>query len=139
MIRALALALALLAAGSAAAEDAFKVVVHPTSTEDALARAQLSQLFLKKMTRWPGGQGVSPVEPADDKLRERFCRAVHGKSLNAVRSYWNQLIFSGREVPPLEKPSDDEVLAYVRATPGAIGYVSAAAETPGVKTVSLKE
>ena len=34
-------------------------------------------------------------------------------------------MFAGRAVPPAERASDAEVLAYVRATPGAAGYVSA--------------
>ena len=33
--------------------------------------------------------------------------------------------------------TDREVLAYVRLKPGAIGYVSEATETPGVKVVAI--
>ena len=51
--------------------------------------------------------------------------------ISAVESYWQQQIFAGKEVPPAAKPSDEEVLAYVRSTPGAIGYVSAGASTTG--------
>jgi hypothetical protein len=48
--------------------------------------------------------------------------------VSAVESYWQQAIFSGRSVPPLEKASDAEVLAFVRANPGAVGYVSGGAD-----------
>jgi ABC-type phosphate transport system substrate-binding protein len=137
--RTILLALALAAAAPAAAEDAFKVVVHPSNPAAAMTKAQVSQLFLKKATRWPGGQTVQPIEVADDRVRERFCQQVHGKSLNAVKAYWNQLIFTGREVPPLEKRGDDDVLAYVRANPGAVGVVSAAAAGAGVKVLAVKD
>jgi ABC-type phosphate transport system substrate-binding protein len=127
-------ALALAAALPAGADD-FKVVVHPGNPFGELTTAELSRLFLKKTIRWPEGRPVQPVEPAVPSLRERFALTVHGKSLDAVKAYWNQLIFSGRDVPPLEKPDDAGVLAYVRANPGAVGYVSPGAALTGVKVL----
>lgn len=136
------LALALLAspAAATAADDGFRLVVHPSNgVADELTRAQISQLFLKKTTRWANGNRVEPVEPNDVGLRDRFCRRVHGKSAAAVKSFWNQQIFAGREVPPLEKAGDAEVLAVVRSRPDAIGYVSARADVTGVKVVPTKD
>lgn len=137
-MRPLLLALLLLLLGvaaPAAAADEFKVVVHPDNPVAHLTQAQVSRLFLKKTLRWPEGRTVHPVEPASPRLRERFALSIHEKSLNAVKSYWNQLIFSGRDVPPLEKADDAGVLAYVRAEPGAIGYVSPGADLSGVKVL----
>jgi ABC-type phosphate transport system substrate-binding protein len=136
-MRALPALLAALALGFArpAAADAFKVVVHPDNPVGHLTTAELSRLFLKKTLRWPEGRPVRPVEPASPKLREKFCRAIHDKSLNAVKSYWNQVIFSGRDVPPLEKPDDAGVIAFVRGDTGAIGYVSPGADLSGVKVL----
>jgi hypothetical protein len=55
----------------------------------------------------------------------------------AVRTYWNQLIFSGRELPPAERRGDAAVVAFVRDTPGGVGYVSTGAEVAGVKVVAV--
>jgi len=137
--RLVALLLAL-AAAPAAADDAFKVVVHPSNKgAAALGRAELSKLFLKKSTRWPDGKEVQPVEPAETAVRERFARKVLDKSPMAVKAYWNQQIFAGRDVPPLEKPSDAEVVAYVRQNPGAVGYVSVGADTSGLLVIPLRD
>lgn len=133
-----ALVVLLLAAEPPAQAGDFKVVVHPDNPVGALTVAQVSRLFLKKTLGWAEGRPVQPVEPASPALRERFAQAVHGKSLNAVRSYWNQLIFSGRDVPPLVKPDDAGVLALVRADPGAIGYVSSGADLTGVKVLTVQ-
>jgi len=129
--------LALAAPGEARAED-FKVVVHADNPAGQIGRDQLSRLFLKKTLRWPDGVAIQPVEPTAPRLREAFAGQVHRKSPNAVKSYWTQLIFSGRDVPPLERPGDAEVLAYVRANRGAVGYVAASSETPGVKTLAVR-
>ena len=56
-----------------------------------------------------------------------------------VKAYWQQMIFSGREVPPPEKASAKDVVAFVSANRGGVGYVPAG--TPlgeGVKTVDVK-
>ncbi len=117
--------------------DGFRVVVHPDNPAASLGRAQVSQLLLKKQLRWPDGTPVQPVEPSSEALRREVAESVHQKSLNAVKAYWNQQIFSGRDVPPLERLGDAEVLAYVRANRGAIGYVSAGADLAGAKAVDL--
>jgi len=131
----LATLVALAAAPAAAAEPDFVVVVHPATPVASLSRAQLSSCFLKKTTRWPDSSPVRPVEPLDPRLREAFARRVHQRSAAAIAAHWNALIFSGRDLPPLEKATDADVIDYVRTTPGAIGYVSAGADTTGVKAL----
>ena len=125
------------AALPAGAADGLLVVVHPDNPEASMTAGQLSRLFLKKSIRWPDGVEARPVEPATPQLRERFAVEVHEKSLAAVRAYWTQLIFSGRDVPPIEKARDADVLAYVRANRGAVGYVSPSADTAGVKVLTV--
>jgi ABC-type phosphate transport system substrate-binding protein len=130
---------ALAAAPARAAPDGFVVVVHPDVRAERLDRGELSRLFLKKATRWPDGRVVKVVEPADEKLRGAFAEKVHGKSLSAVRAYWNQVVFSGRDVPPAEKAGDAAVVQYVRSNPGAIGYVAAGSDTAGARAVPVRD
>ena len=58
--------------------------------------------------------------------------------ISAIESYWRQQIYSGRGVPPPVKATDADVVAFVAANPGGIGYVSAAADTAGVKVVEIR-
>jgi hypothetical protein len=71
-------------------------------------------------------------------VRKRFSEAVLKRSVGAVRSYWQQRIFSGRDVPPPEVDSDEAVMAYVARYPGAIGYVSGTTKLVGVKELALR-
>jgi hypothetical protein len=132
-----ALATALLLAAPAALAEDFKVVVHPDNPAAEIDRQALSRLFLKRTLRWPDGTPAEPVEPAAEPLRARFADAVHGKRLAAVRAWWNQQIFSGRDVPPLEKQGDAEVVAWVRAHRGGVGSVGAGADTAGTKVLPV--
>jgi ABC-type phosphate transport system substrate-binding protein len=143
-LRAAAVLAVLAFAGAAprasAEETSFRVIVHPSNPADAVTRKALSELFLKRTTRWPDGAAVHPVEPPErSTTRAHFLVGVIGKSALAVRMFWNRRVSEGREAPPLEKPSDDEVVAYVRATPGAIGYVSPAASVSGVKVLPISD
>jgi ABC-type phosphate transport system substrate-binding protein len=69
--------------------------------------------------------------------RANFSKSIHGKPVSSIKAYWQQRIFTGRGVPPVEKDNDREVLNYVKANPGAIGYVSNAAKVSGVKVVNI--
>lgn len=127
----------MLIAGAAQAAS-YKVIVNNSVPANSLSKKAASDLFLKKTTKWENGSAVLPVDQVDSSsAREGFSKAVHGKPTAAVKSYWNQQIFSGRDVPPVEKKSDAEVLAFVRSTPGAIGYVSDTAPVDGVRVVTV--
>ncbi|RKH13184.1 hypothetical protein D7V97_06345 [Corallococcus sp. CA053C] len=116
----------------------YKVVVHPSNPVTEVSRSRLSQLFFKKSTQWDSGTTAMPVDLNDSSpVRAAFCDEVLKRSLPAVRAFWQQRIFSGRDVPPPELPSETEVLAFVRANPGAVGYVAVGTPTPGLKVVAI--
>jgi hypothetical protein len=117
----------------------FRLIVHPSNPQRAAERAFLADAFLKKATRWEAGETIRPVDlrPAATP-RKRFTERVLKRSVGAVRSYWQQRIFSGRDVPPPELDSDDEVLAFVAKYPGAVGYVSGATKLRGVKELVVQ-
>ncbi len=123
------LALGLAAGPTLAQSAAYRVVVNATNATSTLPRAELARLFLKKSSAWPDGRGAQPVDLGENSpARRAFSKAVLDRDVPAVRAYWQQQIFSGRGVPPPEKTSDADVLAYVRANPGAVGYVSTGAD-----------
>jgi ABC-type phosphate transport system substrate-binding protein len=129
----------LMLAVSASAAEGFKVVVNEARGVSSLTKAEVSAMLLKKTTEWGDGTPVTPVDqPAASPVRKTFSSRIHGREAAAVKSYWQQQIFAGRGVPPVEMASDEEVLAYVRSHPGAIGYVSDSAGTDGVKVVTVE-
>ena len=119
-------------------QEAVRVVVHPATPVQVLSREEVSRLFLRKVARWADGRPVQPVDQRDGTpARDAFSRAVHRRSAGMMREYWQRQVFSGRQIPPPEDESDAAVLAFVRATPGAIGYVSAAADLQGVRVLTV--
>ncbi len=140
------LALAVLSALSAALWSSaqssdFKIIVHIDNPVDSLSAKDVSNLLLKKKTKWDADGFKVAADPIDldggTSARESFSRAVHGRSVSSIKSYWQRKIFSGSDVPPPEVGSDAEVVAFVSNRPGAIGYISANARLDGVKEITI--
>jgi hypothetical protein len=137
-------ALLALAAGAAAAAAAAvparcagaqaPVVVANAAGPASLSRDDVGRAFFKR-----GGGLLAVDQRKSARVRDAFSRAFLGRPASAVAVHWQEQIFAGREVPPPERGSDAEVLAYVRANPNAIGYVSAGAELgAGVRAVAIR-
>ena len=118
----------------------FKVIVNDANSISEISKDQLSDIFLKKTSKWNDNKKIVPVNlNAESNTRQSFAKSVHNKSVNAVKAYWQKKIFTGKGVPPVEKRSDAEVIAFVKDNPGAVGYVSSNAAVSAVKVVKVKE
>jgi ABC-type phosphate transport system substrate-binding protein len=121
------------------AADGYRLIAHPAISLRSLSRAEASRIFLKRSAKWPDGSPATPVDlPPDSKTREAFSRDVHGKSASAVDAYWQKQVFSGSALPPATRANDGEVIRFVRATAGAVGYVAADADLSGVRSIEVQ-
>jgi ABC-type phosphate transport system substrate-binding protein len=138
--------LALIPMNGLAARDEgyFVVIVNAKNPTDTVDRKFLQDTFFKRITRWPEDGIIQPVDQRPDSpIRRVFSEAVLSRSVMGVKSYWQQLIFSGTDVPPPELGDDEEVVRFVARTPGSIGYVSPAvhpgsSSALGVKAVTVR-
>lgn len=127
------------ATSSTAAEVGFKVIVHPDNPVTQLDRKFVRDAYLKKAVDWNHGATIRPIDLANPgNVRERFIHEVLNKSPTQLRNYWNQQIFSGKGVPPPQAKSPENVVAFVTANPGAIGFIPASASVGNAKVVTVK-
>ena len=125
---------------TATAQNKYKIIVNNSNSVSALSKADISKYFLKKITSWSNGSEIMPVDQTDNNsVREDFSQDIHGKSVAAIKSYWQVKIFSGRAVPPPMAGSDKDVIEFVRSNPAAIGYVKAGVSTSGVKVIDVTD
>ncbi|MDP2341200.1 MAG: hypothetical protein Q8O67_09590 [Deltaproteobacteria bacterium] len=117
-------------------EPSFRVIVHKSNPVTSMSRSDLERLFLKKESRWSEDRPADPIDQASTSpVRAEFSRLVLHKSTDAVVSYWQQRIFSGRGVPPALRGSEAEIVDYIAKSPGGVAYVSAAADLKDTKVV----
>lgn len=119
--------------------EGFSVIVNVDNAMKEASRDFVAEAFLKKTTRWRDGEAIRPVDlPPDSATRRQFSDSVLKRSVAAVRSYWQQRIFTGRDVPPPELDGDEAVVRYVAKHPGAIGYVGWNAKLAGVRVLTVR-
>jgi ABC-type phosphate transport system substrate-binding protein len=119
---------------------AYRLIVHPTNPARVIDRGFVAQAFLKKITHWPSGEALEPIDlDPRSPVRRRWSSDVLNRTVEAVKTYWQQMIFSGRSLPPPEVSTDEQVIDFVLHRPGAIGYVSADANLCGARALSLRQ
>jgi len=106
-------------------DAAIAVVVGRGQTESTpLSQALVAGIFARKRQLWRDRSSILPVNlPASHPLRRNFSRWVFDKTPEEMQDYWNDQYFHG-VVPPPVLASEEAILRFVAATPGAIGYVS---------------
>jgi len=128
------------AQGGATSAGGYQVIVHPNAPSTAVDRQFLEDAFLKKVTMWPRGEAIRPADlTPNSNVRREFTEAVLKRSVEAVRSYWQQRIFAGRDLPPPEFNTDDNVVKYVLTHEGAVGYVSGSANLKEAKVLTVTQ
>ena len=107
-----------------------------------MSKKELTKVYLKKTVKWAHGGAVAPVDlPVSSAVRNAFSKDVLRKSAPAMQAFWRKRVFQGVGVPPIVMASDAKVLAYIKRTPGAVGYVANATNTSrasGVKVIGVK-
>lgn len=132
--RVLASLLAWSAAPARAAPGQLAIIVAPEGAPAALSSAELALVY-RRQKLYLGGQRVQPVNlPAQHPLRRWFSQQLLGQTPEEMEGYWRGLYFNG-VVPPFVLASEEAVVRFVAATPGAIGYVSACALDRRVRVV----
>jgi len=135
----IAFSLAALVGAAPASAQQYRVIVNAANPTTTLTKEDLARVYLKKMSSWKNGGAVTVVDLGPKSpVRAEFSATVLGRDVPTMKNYWQQSLFSGRGVPPIEQPSEEQVVAFVAANPGAIGYVSNDAQLTGnVKTIAV--
>jgi len=129
----------LLAVGwvSQASASDIKIVANASVGASSASLQEIKAVFLLAKSALSDGSHVQPVIGKGPAYAE-FCQEYLGKTPLGLETFYRSLVFSGTGAQPKTLNSDDEVLAYVAKTKGAVGYVSAGASTTGVKTLEVK-
>jgi ABC-type phosphate transport system substrate-binding protein len=132
----LTLALTSGSAGVSARADVV-AVVSAKSTVTTLTNAQVTDIFLGKVSRFPNGTPALPIDqPEGSVARDQFYAKFLGKSAAQIKAFWSKIIFTGRGQPPKEAADSLDVKKRISENPAAIGYIEESAIDPSLKVVS---
>lgn len=130
-------AVLVLAVGAMATAADVQVIANPGVTALDVSAAELKEVFLGSRAA-VGSGAVEPVLAQGGAAHEAFLKTYLGKSDQALKSHFKTLVFTGKGSMPKSLPSDAEIVKYVAATKGAIGYVGADTDLSGVRKLTVK-
>jgi hypothetical protein len=92
----------------------------------SMTNTKIQRVFTGKETLWKNGKTVVICLPGTKsaKAQEVYTK-VYNKSVKEVQKFWLSLVFQGRAKSPMFFDSEQEMVDYVKRTPGAIGVVTA--------------
>jgi len=114
-----------------------KVIANPSVSGGSVSADELKDVYLENSDSL-GGSHVQPVLQKGGAVHDAFLKDYLGKSDSMLQTYYRSLVFTGKGEMPKAFASDAEIVAYVAKTKGAVGYVSSATDTAGVKVLSVK-
>jgi TonB family protein len=129
-------ALALLGVVDLGASDV-KVIANPSIGTDTISAAELRGVFQLQRKKLKDGSSVEPVLQKEGAVHSAFLKTFLGRDSEEMHIYYQGVVFTGKASMPKELSSDSEVIEYVAKTRGAIGYVSATANTAAVKVLTV--
>ena len=119
--------------------ESVRIIANQNLKIDTIKAEELKRVFLEENILLEGAH-VEPVLEKEGLVHEAFLHEYIGQTDDNLQSYYRLLSFTGRGSIPKAMGSDNEVVAYVARTRGAIGYVSSSTTTTkGVKTLVVED
>lgn len=100
-------------------------IANPEVSAKTLSATQTRLFFGMRLNQWEDARPVRVfVLPDEHPVHAGYCKSVLHIFPHQLRTVWNRQVFSGTGQAPVEVRSEEEMLARVAQTPGAIGYIS---------------
>jgi len=101
------------------------VVVSVQNPTETLSRAELSDIYLGRLNRFPNGTAVVPVDQRESSpAYTEFYRYYLEKTPTQIKAHWSKLIFTGRGQPPARVANESAMANAIAASSRAIGYLN---------------
>ena len=113
-----------------------RIIANPSVKADAISATEIKSVFLEERNSLRDGMHVEPVLSRAG-AHSVFLRDYIGQDDDALQNYYRSLVFTGKGSMPRALHTDEEVVAYVAKTRGAIGYVGATVTLDGVKILAV--
>lgn len=116
-----------------------RIIAHEDLDIESLSRDDLRRIYLGQLSSWDGAQHIVPFMLTINGTHQLFLQRIIRRSSAQFMAYWKRSVFTGKGLPPRALESELDIVRLVRQTPYAIGYVDAALEVEGVRTIQLKD
>jgi ABC-type phosphate transport system substrate-binding protein len=124
--------------GVAVANDDLVIIANPNLSGGAIEQRELQRIYLGKKTLWEDNTSIVPVMLKSGSLHDEFIEGYIDRSVQRFVTYWRQMVFTGKGMPPKSFASESDLIDFVARTPGSVGFVSSSANVSSVKRLELE-
>jgi ABC-type phosphate transport system substrate-binding protein len=118
--------------------DAGEIVVIGNSNVPKIDTETVQKIYTGKYISI-AGISVTPVGvKSGTTTRNRFLQEYLNQDEEKYTAYWTVRRYIGKGAPPAELASAAEVISYVQATPGAVGYIDEAELKQGLNVIARR-
>ena len=103
-----------------------------------LSKKSLKKMLLGKTKKWKNGDKVVIATLTGGSVHDTFIKKYAGKTAKQFTNYWRKMVFSGKGKMPKSFESEEDLVAFVAETDGAVGYIDSATAQDGVKAIAIK-
>lgn len=123
--------------GLAAPDGQLLIIANPGISSTSIDYKDLQRIYLGKKTQWKDDISIVPVMLKSGPLHDGFIEDFLDRSVQRFATYWRQMVFTGKGVPPRSFEDESELVDFVARTPGSLGFASTSADVGDVKILTL--
>jgi ABC-type phosphate transport system substrate-binding protein len=120
--------------------DEFTIIANLETDSRTMTKKEFTKIIYGQRQRWKSDTKVSiALVTPDHPLGEKTAELIYDMSSKELKSYWVKLGFQNQHPIARLLTSEQEVIEFVKKTPGAIGIVSSTAELEDHLKVTISE
>jgi ABC-type phosphate transport system substrate-binding protein len=114
------------------------IITNKYVKDTAITKADLKEIFLGKKVQWTDNTKIRFVTLKESGPHKTFLRTYINKSAQQYSNYWRKMVFTGKGKIPKSFATSAEMVKYVSATNGAIGYIGSSTKPANVNTINVR-
>ena len=115
------------------AADGVIVIGHPGIKR--LDAPTIARIYTGKVIEVDGISVTAVNANAGSQVRNRFLQVFLNQDEDKYTAYWTVRRYIGKGASPRELVKSSDIISFVNATPGAIGYINEADMQPGLNVL----
>lgn len=119
------------------AEQKIVIVANESVATDGIDKSDIKRIYFGKLKKWSNGDKIKPAQLRKGDASMQFASNYLNKSYKKYQMFWRRAVVAGVGAPPSYFNSPQELIDYVKSTPGAIGYVPAETDVSGVVALDI--
>ena len=115
------------------------VIVNPATTATSVSHHQLAALYFGRKRSLSTGEHVEILTLDGGPVQQAFMTSELSTTPDEFATAWKRLVFSGQGKSPASFANEADLVAYVAAHAGTIGYCDAKTAHDAVKVLKIDD